>query len=178
MVARTSLSLAVEITFSFLHGDQAGVLCASSGPLIDSAISLAIRRIVPHGLEKQSDNRFPFGIQSGTAWTLKADHVFAGVRFLQLRALIPLLSERMLLTIDQWIKCVQLWNSLYGALHYLRAENRPDRREVQELRKLAPGHLANESTNELAYGVIQEALKQHRAKAAGKAVGVEGKVSR
>lgn len=56
--------------------------------------------------------------------------------------------------------------------------NRPDRRDVQELRKLAPGHLANESTNELACGVIQEALKQHRAKAAGKAVGVEGKTSR
>jgi len=56
--------------------------------------------------------------------------------------------------------------------------NRPDRRDVQELRKLAPGHLANESTNELAYGVIQEALKQHRAQAARKAIGAEGKVSR
>ena len=56
--------------------------------------------------------------------------------------------------------------------------NRPDRREVQELRKLAPSHLAKESTHELAYGVIQEALKQHRAKAAGKAVGGEGKVAR
>jgi hypothetical protein len=46
--------------------------------------------------------------------------------------------------------------------------NRPDRRDVQELRKLAPGHLANQSTNELACGVIEEAIKKHRAKAADK----------
>lgn len=40
------------------------------------------------------------------------------------------------------------------------------RRDVQELRELAPGHPGNESTEELARAVIQETIKKHRAKAA------------
>jgi hypothetical protein len=109
----------------------------------------------------------------------KRDHLIAGVPFITVPTLILLLSERMLLTIDQWIKCVQLWNSPYGCSPPLACrETVPTAATFKNCAKLAPDHLANESTNELACGVIQEALKQHRAKAAGKAVGVEGKVSR
>ena len=45
-------------------------------------------------------------------------------------------------------------------------KNAASRVDVQELRKLVPGHLAKEPTEELARDVIQEALKRHRAKAA------------
>jgi hypothetical protein len=96
---------------------------------------------------------------------------------LTLPALAPLLSERQLSNnrlMDQMRPIMELALRVLSTISVKR--NLPDRRDVQELRKLAPDHLANESTNELACGVIQEALKKHRAQTAGKAVYVERKV--
>jgi AcrR family transcriptional regulator len=51
----SAIALAVGDYLQRLHADHAAcTLQASSGPLIDSAISLAIRRIILDGLEKQS----------------------------------------------------------------------------------------------------------------------------
>ena len=49
-------------------------------------------------------------------------------------------------------------------LSAISLKKHPDRRDVRELRRLAPGHLSSESTEELARAVIQEAIEKHRAK--------------
>jgi hypothetical protein len=65
----------------------------------------------------------------------------------------------------------QLWSTMELALRVLSSisvkRNHASRGDVQALRRRAPGHLANEPTEELARAVIQEAIKKHRAKAAG-----------
>jgi hypothetical protein len=69
-------------------------------------------------------------------------------------------------TMDQMRTAMELALRVLSTISVHRIH--PTRPDVQKLRELAPGNLANNSTEELACSVIQEAVKRHRARAAGK----------